>query len=116
MVWITPFKSETSVPGRKFIESSEYLSSAWPLGSKIKSLEPFLAAFFIKVDATGWLTEGFAPITQITSAFFASEKGAVTAPDPIFSNKAATDDAWQSLVQWSTLLVLNAVLISFWKR
>ena len=56
-------------------------------------MEPFLAAFFIKVDATGWLTEGFAPITQITSAFFASEKGAVTAPDPIFSNKAATDDA-----------------------
>ena len=61
--------------------------------SKIKSFAPFLAAFLIKVAATGWLTVGFAPITQITSAFFVSEKGAVTAPDPIFSNRAATDDA-----------------------
>ena len=32
----------------------------------------------------------------------------------MFSSNAATDDAWQSLVQWSTLLVLKAVLISFW--
>ena len=59
----------------------------------------FLAAFLIKVAATGWLTVGFAPITQITSAFFASEKGAVTAPDPIVSNKAATEEACHNLVQ-----------------
>ena len=52
----------------------------------------------------------------MTSAFFASEKGAVTAPEPIFSNNAATEDAWQSLVQWSTLLVLKAVRISFWNK
>ena len=42
--------------------------------------------------------------------------GAVTEPDPIVSNKAATEEAWQSRVQWSTLLVLKPVLMSFWNR
>ena len=44
----------------------------------------------------------------------AAVKGAVTAPEPIHSIKAATEEAWQSLVQWSTLLVPKPVRTSFW--
>ena len=51
-----------------------------------------------------------------TSAFFTSETGAVTAPVPIASISAATDDAWHILVQWSTLLFLKPVLTSFWNK
>ena len=32
------------------------------------------------------------------------------------SMSAATDEAWHSRVQWSTLLVPSAARISFWKR
>jgi len=39
-----------------------------------------------------------------------------TAPEPMPSNNAATDEAWHNRVQWSTLLVRNPVRISFWKR
>src|SRR5205823_5346618 len=40
----------------------------------------------------------------------------VTAPEPIVSSRAATEDAWQSRVQWSTLLVPKPARTSFWKR
>ena len=80
------------------------------------SLDPALVAFFINVAATGWFTVGFAPITIITSEFSASANGAVTAPEPIVSIKAATDDAWHKRVQWSTLLVPKPVLTSFCTR
>ncbi len=46
----------------------------------------------------------------------AAVKGAVTAPEPIPSIKAATDEAWQSRVQWSTLLLPKPVRTSFWNR
>ncbi len=39
-----------------------------------------------------------------------------TAPDPMPSSSAATDDAWHSRVQWSTLFVPKPVRTSFWKR
>ena len=42
--------------------------SAWPRGSMTISLAPRLAAFLMKVAATGWLTVGLAPMTTITSA------------------------------------------------
>ena len=42
--------------------------------------------------------------------------GAVTAPEPIVSMRAATEEAWQSLVQWSTLLEPKPTRTSFWKR
>ena len=45
-----------------------------------------------------------------------SVKGAVTAPEPMHSISAATEDAWQSRVQWSTLLVPKPWRTSFWKR
>ena len=43
-------------------------------------------------------------------------KGAETAPEPTPSMSAATEDAWQSRVQWSTLLVPNPWRTSFWNR
>ena len=60
----------------------------------IISFKPlFFTAFFINVAATGWFCVGLAPITIATSAFFISETGAVTAPEPIVSISAATDEA-----------------------
>jgi hypothetical protein len=50
------------------------------------------------------------------SLSLAAVKGAVTAPEPMPSISAATEEAWHSRVQWSTLLVWKAVRISFWKR
>ncbi len=40
----------------------------------------------------------------------------MTAPEPIPSRSAATLEAWQRRVQWSTLLVPSAARIIFWKR
>ena len=70
----------------------------------------------MKVAATGWFTVGFAPMTMMTSALRASENDAVTAPDPTFSINAATDEAWQRRVQWSTLLVLKPARTIFCTR
>ncbi len=70
----------------------------------------------MKVAATGWFDVGFAPITRITSALRHSATGAVTAPEPMVSISAATEEAWHSRVQWSTLLVWKPVRTSFWKR
>ena len=54
-------------------------------------------------------------MTMATSAFSISLKVAVTAPEPTFSISAATDEAWQSRVQWSTLLWPKPERMSFWK-
>ena len=80
------------------------------------SLVPFLTAFLIQVAATGWLTTGLAPMSSTTSACNTSMTGLDTAPEPMPSSSAATLDAWQSRVQWSTLLVRNPVRTSFWNR
>ena len=66
------------------------------------SFTPFLAAFFIQVAATGWLTVGFAPMTKTTSALSTSLTWLDTAPEPTPSSSADTEDAWHSRVQWST--------------
>ena len=55
-------------------------------------------------------------MTMITSASSAAEKGAVTAPEFSPSISAATEEAWQSRVQWSTLFEPKPVRTSFWKR
>ncbi len=55
-------------------------------------------------------------MTMMQSDFIASVKGAETAPEPTPSMSAATDEAWQSRVQWSTLLVPKPWRTSFWKR
>jgi len=80
------------------------------------SFAPRFAARFRKVAATGWFSVGRAPMTTITSASCAAVKGAVTAAEPMPSSSAATDEAWHSRVQWSTLLVPKPVRTSFWKR
>jgi hypothetical protein len=40
----------------------------------------------------------------------------VTAAEPIVCSRAATEEAWQRRVQWSTLLVPKTARTSFWKR
>ena len=75
-----------------------------------------LTAFLRKVAATGWFTVGLAPMTMMTSASRAAENGAVTAPEFRPSIRAATDEAWQSRVQWSTLFEPKPSRTSFWKR
>ena len=80
------------------------------------SFAPRLTAFLIKVAATGWFTVGLAPITTITSASSTAMNGVDTAPEPMPSSSAATEDAWHSRVQWSTLLVPKPVRTSFWNR
>jgi hypothetical protein len=56
-----------------------------------------------------FLTVGLEPITMMTSAFATSSTGFDTAPEPIHSSSAATDEAWHKRVQWSTLLVPKPV-------
>ena len=80
------------------------------------SLAPRLAAFLRKVAATGWFSAGRAPMTMMQSLSLAAVNGAVTAPEFRPSISAATDEAWHSRVQWSTLLVPKPCRISFWNR
>ncbi len=63
------------------------------------SVAPRFTAFLKKVAATGWFSVGLAPMTMMTSASLAAVKGAVTAPEPMPSISAATEEAWQSRVQ-----------------
>ena len=64
----------------------------------------------------GMVGVGRAPMMMTHSAFMASMNGADTAPEPTPSMRAATDEAWQSRVQWSTLLVPKPWRTSFWNR
>src|SRR2546425_677764 len=50
---------------------------------------------------------------KITSACITSITGLDTAPEPMPSSSAATEDAWQSRVQWSTLFEPKPVRTSF---
>ena len=77
---------------------------------------PRAAAFFSQVAATGWFSVGRAPITSTTSASSTPRTGLLTAPEPMPSSSAATEEAWHSRVQWSTLLVPKPVRTSFWNR
>ena len=55
-------------------------------------------------------------MTMITSASSADLKGAETAPEFSPSISAATEEAWHSRVQWSTLFEPKPVRTSFWNR
>ena len=55
-------------------------------------------------------------MTNTTSACATSRTGLDTAAEPRPSSSAATLDAWQSRVQWSTLFVRKPVRTSFWNR
>src|SRR6195256_2169854 len=104
MVLIIAFSIATSLPALNARFLVAWRDSDCPRGSITINLAPRLAAFLMKVAATGWFTVGLAPITHMTSASAAAAKGAETAPELRPSKSAATDDAWQSRVQWSTLL------------
>src|SRR4030081_595650 len=52
----------------------------------------------------------------MTSACIAAANGADTAPEFRPSINAATDEAWHSRVQWSTLVEPKPVRTSFWNR
>src|SRR5450830_220675 len=85
-------------------------------GSITTSLLPLATAFLIQVAATGWLTVGLAPMMTITSALVTSITGFETAPEPMPSSRATTDDAWHRRVQWSTLFEPKPVRTSFWNK
>ena len=70
----------------------------------------------MKVAATGWLWVVLEPTMKMASVSRASENGFDTEPPPIWSSSAATDEAWHSRVQWSTLLVPKTARMSFWNR
>src|SRR5450631_2246769 len=116
MVLIMAFSSATSLPGLNARCLTAWRDNDCRRGSITISLAPRWAAFLMKVAATGWFTVGLAPITMMTSATIAAENGADTAPEFRPSIKAATEEAWQSLVQWSTLLEPKPVRTSFWNR
>ena len=88
--------------------------STRPRGSSTISLVPRLAACLNQVAATGWFTVGLQPVRRTTSACATCMKEAVTAPEPMHSISAATELAWHSRVQWSTLLEPKPVRTSFW--
>ncbi len=110
------FSSATSVSALNCRKCVAWRASSERRGSARISFVPRLTAFLIHVAATGWLTIGFAPISSTTSASSTSITGFDTAPEPMPSSSAATEDAWHSRVQWSTLLVRKPVRTSFWKR
>src|SRR6204780_5597676 len=113
MVLIIAFSIATSLPGLNWRCLMAWRDRVWRRGSITISLAPRLVAFLMKVAATGWFIVGLAPITHMTSASAAAANGADTAPQLIPSNSAATDDPWQSHVQWSTLFEPKPVRTRF---
>ncbi len=85
-------------------------------GSASTSFAPRCTAFLIHVAATGWFEVGLEPMRKMNSAFATSETWLDTAPEPMPSSSAATDEAWHRRVQWSTLFEPKPVRTSFWKR
>ena len=117
IVCSSALSSATSVPGLKARWRQAWRDRAWRRGSMTTSRAPrWRTAFLMKVAATGWFTVGLAPMTMISSASSAASKGAETAPELSPSISAATDEAWHSRVQWSTLFEPKPVRTSFWKR
>src|SRR5262249_56544713 len=110
------FRSGRSLPGLKARCWVAWRDNDCRRGSITNSLAPRLAAFLMKVAATGWFTVGLAPITQITSASAAAANGADTAPELKPSNRAATEDAWRSRVQSSALVRPKPVRTNFRNR
>src|ERR1700759_2563243 len=99
MVLIIALSIATSLPGLKARCIAACRDKVCRRGSITYSFAPRFAAFLMKVAATGWLTVGLAPITQITSASAAAANGADTAPGLKPANSAATDEAGHSRVQ-----------------
>ena len=116
IVYSIALSSATSVSGLNCRRWVAWRERSVRRGSATMSFAPRFAAFFIQVAATGWLMVGLAPMTKMTSAFATSRTWFETAPELIPSISAATLEAWQSRVQWSTLFEPKPVRTSFWKR
>ena len=116
ITWIIALSSATSLSALNCSTCSAWRASSVRRGSATTSLAPRLTAFLIQVAATGWLAVGLAPTTKITSANCTSLTWLDTAPEPMPSSSAATDEAWHRRVQWSTLLLPNPMRTSFWNR
>ena len=116
MTLSSELSSATSAPGLNWSIRVAWRRRAWPRGSMTISSAPRLAACLKYVAATGWFSVGLAPMTTMTSESSQAVKGAVTAAEPMPSMSAATEDAWHSRVQWSTLLVPKPVRTSFCTR
>ncbi len=99
IVCSSAFSIATSRPGLNCSIFVAWRAMNWLRGSITNSLAPRFAACLKKVAATGWFSVGRAPMTMMTSASAAAVNGAVTAPEPIPSISAATDEAWHSRVQ-----------------
>ena len=80
------------------------------------SVVPARAACLMKLAATGWFSVVLDPTTRAQSASATSLNMLDTAPEPMVSSSAATEEAWHSRVQWSTLLVPKTARTSFWNR
>jgi hypothetical protein len=113
---IMEFSKATSVPGLNWTEWVARRCNSVRRGSMTISAVPRLAACFMKVAATGWFSGVLEPMISAASAYWTSPNRFVTAPLPIVSISAATDEAWHRRVQWSTLLVPKTARIIFWKR
>lgn len=96
---IMAFSIATSVSGLNCRKRCASRARSERRGSATISLVPFFTAFLIQLAATGWFTVGLAPITITTSALPTSITGLDTAPEPMPSSSAATDEAWHSRVQ-----------------
>ncbi len=99
MTCISAFSIATSVSGLNCRKRCATRERSERRGSMTISLVPVLVAFLMKLAATGWFTVGLAPIRITTSAWVTSITGLLTAPEPMPSSSATTEDAWHSRVQ-----------------
>ena len=87
------------MPGRSWQYQSAKSAITGRRGSTTMSFVPRWTACLKKVAATGWLAVVLVPVSRIRSAWCASAKTSVTAPEPMPSSSAATLDAWHRRVQ-----------------
>jgi hypothetical protein len=116
MTFAMALSSATSLSGLNCSAYLAWRASSVSRGSMTISVAPRSTAFFIQVAATGWFTVGLAADDHDHVGVRRRLTGFDTAPEPRPSSSAATEEAWHSRVQWSTLFVPKPVRTSFWKR
>src|SRR5882724_7890688 len=102
MVLIIAFRSATSLPALNARFLVAWRDSDCPRGSITISLAPFLAAFLMKVAATGWFTVGAPPLAICESVPTAASQRPATAPALRQPPSAAPEEARDRRVQRST--------------
>jgi hypothetical protein len=99
IVWIIALSSATSVSAWNCRKCEAWRARSVRRGSATISFAPRFAAFFSQVAATGWFEVGFAPMRKMTSELATSFTWLDTAPEPMPSSNAATEEAWHRRVQ-----------------